>query len=185
MVVKIMAKNTLINPRGIQDDILLRRPFSDDGMALNQLVARCPPLDLNSMYCNLLQCSHFADTCVAAYRGEELVGFVSGYIVPSEPSILFIWQVVVAPLARKGGLASSMLLEVLDRPECRAVTHLHTTVTPDNSPSIALFSRLAGRLNAPLKQKTWFERERHFGGRHPDEILLELGPFQRKSSAAI
>jgi L-2,4-diaminobutyric acid acetyltransferase len=185
MVVNIMTKSTTLNPQRVQDGILLRRPLSDDGIAVNRLVARCPPLDLNSIYCNLLQCTHFADTCVAAYQGEELVGFVSGYVVPSEPATLFIWQVVVAPPARNSGLASRMLMEVLERPECRAVSRLHTTVTPDNLPSIALFSRLAAKLSAPHKQTIWFERERHFGDRHPDEILVEIGPFQTMPSAAL
>ena len=46
--------------------ISLRTPVKDDGFRLHQLVAECPPLDPNSIYCNLLQCSHFAETGVAA-----------------------------------------------------------------------------------------------------------------------
>lgn len=173
-----MIKNNLSNLQAGGAAIFLRVPMASDGMALNRLVAHCPPLDLNSIYCNLLQCTHFAETCVAACLGEELVGFVSGYVVPSEPSILFVWQVVVAPPARNCGLASRMLLELLERPACNAVSRLHTTVTPGNGPSIAMFSRLADKLDAPLRQGVWFERDAHFGGQHPDEILLEIGPFE-------
>merc|ERR1712169_161542 len=38
-----------------------RKPVSTDGSDVFALVERCKPLDVNSMYCNLLQCSHFAD----------------------------------------------------------------------------------------------------------------------------
>ena len=46
--------------------VTLRKPESTDGYALNSLVERCKPLDTNSVYCNLLQCSDFADTSIAA-----------------------------------------------------------------------------------------------------------------------
>lgn len=65
--------------------ISLRTPVKDDGYRLHQLVAECPPLDPNSIYCNLLQCSHFAETGVAAEIDGDLVGFISGYIPPNSP----------------------------------------------------------------------------------------------------
>lgn len=65
--------------------ITLRTPVKDDGYRLHQLVAECPPLDPNSIYCNLLQCSHFAETGVAAEKEGDLVGFISGYIPPNSP----------------------------------------------------------------------------------------------------
>ena len=37
-------------------------------MAIWELISACPPLDTNSAYANLLQCTHFADTCVIAER---------------------------------------------------------------------------------------------------------------------
>src|SRR5690606_39864620 len=66
--------------------ITLRKPTKDDGYRLHQLVAECPPLDPNSIYCNLLQCSHFAETGVAAEKEGDLVGFISGYIPPQQRS---------------------------------------------------------------------------------------------------
>ena len=44
----------------------LRRPVDTDGYALSQLIERCPPLDTNSVYCNLLQCTDFSATSIAA-----------------------------------------------------------------------------------------------------------------------
>ncbi len=68
-----------------------------DAVRVHDLVARCPPLDANSLYCNLLQCSHFSETCVVAERNGDLHGWVSGYIRPDRPDVLFVWQVAVAP----------------------------------------------------------------------------------------
>ena len=52
--------------------VTLRKPNSTDGFALNNLVERCKPLDTNSVYCNLLQCSHFRNTSVLAEEKGNL-----------------------------------------------------------------------------------------------------------------
>lgn len=157
--------------------IQLRMPRSEDGFALHQLVARCAPLDPNSVYCNLLQCSHFAGTAVAAERAGELVGFVSGYIPPTQPDTLFIWQVAVDARARGAGLARRMLLEILRRDTCREVRYIETTITPDNAASWALFRGLARTLDVPTQDNVHFDCNTHFGGQHASEHLLRIGPF--------
>jgi L-2,4-diaminobutyric acid acetyltransferase len=160
-------------------DFTLRSPAPHDGPAVHDLIAACPPLDTNSLYCNLLQCSHFADTCVVATANHETepVGFVSGYIPPGDPFTLFVWQVAIAPAARGQGLGKRMLLELLARSACRAVTQLHTTITPDNRASWRLFASLARHLNAPLQSHPHFDRDTHFAGRHEAELLVVIGPF--------
>src|SRR5690606_10951711 len=108
----------------------LVQPDAGMGCAVAKLVERCPPLDRNSVYCNLLQCHHFAATSVAAVgTAGELLGFISAYLLPERPNTLFIWQVAVDPRARQQGLAHNMLLELLGRPRCLGVTFIETTVT--------------------------------------------------------
>lgn len=157
--------------------VQLRRPVSEDGADVHQLIGNCPPLDTNSLYCNLLQASHFAATSVAAELNGELVGFISGYIIPERPETLFIWQVAVAENGRGMGLAGRMLREILARPACSQVTHLETTITPDNDASWALFRSLARKLDAGLAETVMFDRDRHFRGQHDSEMLLRIGPF--------
>lgn len=160
-------------------EIVLRQPRSEDGYPLHQLIDACAPLDPNSVYCNLLQCSHFAETGVAAELNGELVGFVSGYIPPTQPDTLFIWQVAVHSSGRGYGLAKRMLKEILRRPACENVRYLDTTITGDNEASWNLFLSLARDLDAETQRSVKFDRERHFAGHHDSEYLLRIGPFDR------
>lgn len=157
--------------------ITLREPTAADGAAVYELVAQCPPLDTNSMYCNLLQCSHFSATSVAAEYNGEIVGFISGYIQQERPDTLFIWQVAVSEKARGQGLASRMLQNILARQEEGNIHFIETTITPDNRASWALFKRLANTLGAELNQSVMFERQQHFAGKHDTEMLVRIGPI--------
>lgn len=163
-------------------DIRLRRPTATDGPAVTALIAACPPLDTNSAYCNLLQCSHFADHCIVAERDGRVIGWVSGYRPPSEPASFFVWQVAVGESARGQGLAGRMIQALLERPAARGVTHLITTVTADNRASWALFQGLAQRWRAPLERTELFVRETHFAGAHATEWQARIGPLPIRSA---
>ncbi len=155
----------------------MRKPRNTDGSALHRLVDQCPPLDSNSVYCNLLQCTHFRETCVAAERDGELQGFISAYIIPSRPDTLFVWQVAVSPAGRGCGLAAQMLEHILQRPVCSEINWLETTITSDNDASRALFQRLAKNRGADLEQSVMFDSEQHFHGAHDSEWLTRIGPL--------
>ena len=172
------------NP-GHKANLTIRKPKAVDGAVVNELIAECKPLDENSVYCNLLQCSHFADTCVIAELDGQPAGFVSGYIVPENPERLFIWQVAVSPKARGLKLAKSMILEILDRPICHNVTELQTTITSSNAPSQGVFRSVARELETEVKRKVLFERETHFDGAAASEILWQIGPFERADVARV
>lgn len=154
----------------------LRKPTDLDGSAIHALIARCAPLDTNSMYCNLLQASHFADTAILAEMQGEAVGFISGYRLPQQPNTLFVWQVAVDSRARGQGLASRMLKQLLSNQQ--GVNTLHTTITESNAASWNTFKRLARDLNTELSSREFFNREQHLGGQSDSEFLVEIGPFQ-------
>ena len=163
-------------------DIKLRLPTGKDGPTVFQLINHCPPLDSNSLYCNLLQCTHFADTSVAATVRDELVGFISGYLIPGQTDTLFIWQVAVANEARGQGLGTRMLKNILSRPQCDQVVYLETTITESNRASWALFEGMAEKLDAQTNTSVLFDRKQHFAGGHESEILVCIGPFNLSSS---
>lgn len=159
-------------------------PTAADGPQVHRLIAACPPLDQNSPYCNLLQCSHWAETCVAAWRGGQLVGWVSAYRLPLDPQTLFIWQVAVGPQARGQGLAGQMIDHLLKRRACHGVRRLQTTITPDNAASWRMFEGVARRLSAPLHGVPWFLKGEHFIGGHESEHLVSIGPFSTPAGDA-
>jgi L-2,4-diaminobutyric acid acetyltransferase len=157
--------------------LLLRTPVAADGSALNSLVSKCPPLDPNSVYCNLLHCTHFAGTSVAAQAHDGLAGFISAYLVPSRTDTLFVWQVAVAPDFRGQGLATRMMHTLLARQACARVRYVETTVTDTNLASLSLFAAFAKKHKAELTSTPHFDKDLHFNGRHESERLLRIGPL--------
>jgi len=161
----------------------IRRPVADDGLEVYRLIADCPPLDPNSLYCNLLQCRDFADTSALAMLEGTVVGFVSGYAPPARPDTLFVWQVAVRPAARGLGLAKRVLRSILTRPRPAPLRYVQATVTASNAASWAMFRSLADSLSAPFTSELMFERERHFGGAHESEHLVTIGPIPKEKEA--
>ncbi len=159
----------------------LRIPVAEDGMAIFELIKRCPPLDQNSSYCNLLQASHFANTSVIAELSGQVVGFVSGYILPDKPNTLFIWQVAVDEAARGQGLALKMIDQILNRTQCKDIGFIETTITESNQASWGLFGSLASRLGTELNRSVMFDKEKHFAAQHDSEMLARIGPLNDQS----
>jgi len=156
---------------------VLRRPGRSDAAGVHRLVADCPPLDLNSVYAYLLLCEHFRDTCVVACHGKRIDGFVSAYVPPGRPDLLFIWQVAVHGRARGQSLGKAMLRELLARPALQSIRHLETTVGPTNQASRRMFAGLARELGTCSIEEPLFDRTLFGADEHEDEMLLKIGPF--------
>ncbi|MFW3614024.1 diaminobutyrate acetyltransferase [Billgrantia antri] len=129
--------------RKTRADIIIREPMVMDSAPLHDLVRRVPPLAQNSLYCNLLHCSHFSETCAVAESQGELVAFVTGYLHPKQPNTYFLWQIGVHEHGRGQGLAIKMIQHILARPHCRHVTALEATVSSCNAASRAMFEAVA------------------------------------------
>ena len=164
--------------------VKLRQPTDGDGHSLHQLVARCQPLDTNSVYCNLLQCTDFADTAIAAENADgNLVGFISGYRPPARPDTLFVWQVAVDSSMRGQGLALRMLLALTARVAAASgVRFIETTISPDNAASQALFLKAFNQLGISHTTSVLFSSAQHFAGLHEDEVLYRAGPLPLDST---
>lgn len=151
-------------------------PRAEDGPAVSRLVGDCPPLDVNSAYCNLLQCTHFVDTCVVAENIDGwggLAGWISAYRLPAAPDQLFVWQVAVHPSARGTGLGGRMLDALIARRSTRVATLL-TTITETNAASWAMFASFARRRGAEITRCPMFDRDAHFAGAHETEFLVSI-----------
>lgn len=154
----------------------IRRPTVADGAAMWRVARDSGSLDLNSSYSYLLLATHFAGTCRVAVLDDEVVGFVSGYLLPSDPSRWFCWQVAVDARARGHRLAGRLLDAVVD--DHPAVTSFETTVTADNAASRAVFRRWADARGARLVESAGFTGD-DFPDGHEAEPLLVVDGFRR------
>jgi L-2,4-diaminobutyric acid acetyltransferase len=153
-----------------ESEELFEAPRLEDGAAIWRLARDSEVLDLNSSYSYLLWCRDFANTSLVARRPDDgaVLGFVTGYVRPERPRALVVWQVAVGAAHQGRGLAGRMLDLLVDRtsagtlPEAPDV--LETTITADNSASIALFTAFARRRGSE-------------GGRLHGEVLFHDGLF--------
>ena len=156
----------------------MRQPRKTDAAAIHQLIANCPPLDLNSVYTYLLLSEHFPATCMLAGTGDVIEGFISGYVPPGRADVLFVWQVAVDSRARGKRLGRRMLNALLQRPALSGIRYIETTVGPGNLASRGLFAGLAQDVSAPLREQTLFPPCLFGSQSHDDEPLLRIGPFR-------
>jgi L-2,4-diaminobutyric acid acetyltransferase len=161
--------------------LIFRKPMARDARDVNDLVAACPPLDTNSLYCNLLQCTHFADTCLLAEQDGDIKGWISSYRPPDDPTAIFVWQIAVHESHRGRGLGVDLLQRLLCLPGASRASHLKATVTPSNRASRAFFTRFARQQGLELDTRPWFDTVVHFGGRHESETLFSIGPLHPAS----
>lgn len=161
--------------------VRLRCPRVADAPGLHALVRATGVLDLNSCYAYALICDHFAATSVVAEDADSgaILGFVSAYRLPDSPTTLFVWQVAVAAAARGQGLASRMLAHVVTGPTAPRVRQLLTTITPDNTASVRLFTGLARAAGCRLETPAQYPAA-VLGAdpeAHAPEVHHRIGPF--------
>lgn len=158
-------------------DFQLRTPAVTDGRALWQIAVDSATLDVNSPYAYLLWCRDFAASSVIAEVGGTPAGFVTGYRRPQQPETLMVWQVAVDAAHRGAGLAGRMLDHLATTLLPDGVTHLETSITPDNDASRQLFSAFARRWDAALDCSELFAAGL-FPDSHLAEELFRIGPLR-------
>uniref|UniRef100_UPI002592A558 diaminobutyrate acetyltransferase n=1 Tax=Candidatus Neomicrothrix sp. TaxID=2719034 RepID=UPI002592A558 len=131
----------------------------------------------NSPYAYLMLGEFFSDTCAVAVFDDQLIGFVTGFRLPTDPEPLFIWQIAVADSARGSGLGGRLLDEVANRPSPPRIRHLAATVTPDNEASDRLFRAFADRWGAACEVEELFEDGDFPPGDHAPELRYRIGPL--------
>ncbi len=159
------------------DHIVLRPPDRRDGAALYELIAHCPPLDLNSRYAYVMLCEHHAPTCVVAEFNGQLVGAITAYIPPLQPDTLFVWQVAVAPNMQGQNVATRMLDDLIARcAHTHGFQHIVATISPSNIGSQKLFASYARRHHVDIKARPYLSAVDFGDGKHEEEWLYQIGP---------
>jgi len=161
--------------------MIVRPPTVQDGAGMWELVRDLPDLEENSLYAYLLLALDFAATCRVAVERDRVLGLVAGYRRPSPPETLFVWQVGVHPEAQRQGLASRMILDILETGSDPRFRYLEATVAEGNGPSDRLFRGLAARAGTACEVSDGFT-SKHFGPQdHVPERRYRIGPFGRKA----
>ncbi|VEF46286.1 diaminobutyric acid acetyltransferase [Bacillus freudenreichii] len=158
--------------------VYFREPTADDGSEIYELVKSSKVLDVNSSYSYLMWGKYFNKTSIVAVVDRKIVGFISGFLQPTAPDTLFIWQVVVDRSQRGKGLATTLLIKLIKRLENTNIRYLEATVTPTNEPSNNLFKGLADKLGTEYTKYECFSEEQFPDPSHEAEIAYRIGPLE-------
>ena len=151
-----------------------------DGSRIHQIAADSKVLDTNTPYAYVLWCHDFAETSVIAEIGGETVGFVTGYLRPTDPTVVMVWQIAVDEQARGRRVAAGLLHALFDAVAPRGAHTLQTTISPDNEASQRLFSSVARARGLTFTRDPLFEASDFTIGDapadHQPEDLYTLAP---------
>ncbi|SDE15272.1 L-2,4-diaminobutyric acid acetyltransferase [Paenibacillus sp. UNCCL117] len=166
-----------------RESISCRKPQKEDGAAVWRLVKETGTLDLNSVYCYILLCDYFKETCVIAEADGEIAGFVSAFRPPEHPDRLFVWQIAVSPGKQRRGIGRMLLQELLSRVEPDTIRHIEATISPSNAASRALFLSLAKREKLECHWSAGYRTSLFPAEQaHEEELLYKLGPLSDQSA---
>ena len=162
----------------MDSSILFRIPQKKDAKKIVDLIKSGGTLDLNSEYLYLLQTTHFNKTCSVAVCNDEIIGFVSGYLVPNEEEeTLFIWQVAVSSKFRGQNLAMQIIMDIFNRNNSKKqIKYILSTVSPSNKSSQRVFEKVAIDFDTDMKSKTLFSLD-DFIDAHEEEVQYLIGPI--------
>jgi ribosomal protein S18 acetylase RimI-like enzyme len=116
----------------------VRRLGPDDEDVLRQLAEREPQVGL---------LSDEATIFLAAFQGNQPIGFVFGYELPRRhgaPSTLFIYELEVNAACRRQGIATRLMTELERIARARGITEGFVLTEPDNAPANSLYDSLGG-----------------------------------------
>jgi L-2,4-diaminobutyric acid acetyltransferase len=162
------------------DEFIFRSPLPYDGKHLYKLAIESNSLDVNSEYAYILLGCHFQESCAVVEHKKKIIGFASGYYLPSakvasgiREESLFIWQIAISHEYRRLGLAKKLVLELLRRPSSQTISAIRASVTSLDSASAKLFRKLAGGLGAEFSHDEFMEKEM-FSTDHDTETLITV-----------
>ncbi|MEU2100729.1 diaminobutyrate acetyltransferase [Nocardia sp. NPDC019255] len=164
--------------KGAGPAVVLRTPRLADGAQMWRIAKDSAVLDVNSSYAYLLWCRDFAGTSVVAESDGRVVGYVIGFVRPQAPDTVFVWQIAVDRALRGRGIGAQLLNTLLNSVAAQGVSVLETTISPDNTGSVALFTSVAATRGAEVHKRPLFDAG-VFPDSHAPEDLYRIAPTAR------
>ncbi|NLE49261.1 MAG: diaminobutyrate acetyltransferase [Sandaracinaceae bacterium] len=152
----------------------------EDGPTVSALVRETGILDPNSTYAYVLLGDRFGQHGLVAEEDGKLIGFVSGFLDPREPSTLFLWQIGLRAEARGRGLGKKLLNAFISLPANRRARALETTVAIDNLPSRRLFEAFSRDHGASIEAIGAYGSELLDG--NSEEVIFRIAPLPSHTS---
>lgn len=157
-------------PRTPDSDAVFRVPTAADGYRMWEIARDSGVLDVNSEYAYVLWGAEFAESSIVVEVEGRVVGFVTGFLRPSEPDSIFVWQVGVDADQRGKGLAARLLHGLMDRLTDRGVVRLRTTISPDNEASQRTFGAVARDRGMTLSREDYLSADLLGEGHEPEDL---------------
>lgn len=161
---------------------MLAEPTTRDAAAIWSLASSTNELDANSSYAYLLWCRDFARTSVVAKIDGSVVGFVIGFLRPTRPDTVFVWQVAVAHSARGQHIGTAMLEVLLDRLAGDGVSRMESTVTPGNTASVAMFAAVARAQQCTFGNRQLFAADDFPDPHEPEDLYIIAPDYEEPNS---
>jgi ribosomal protein S18 acetylase RimI-like enzyme len=93
---------------------------------------------------------HFASTSLIAETGDDLTGFLVGWVSPSQPDVAYIHFAATRPDLRRSGLARSLYERFAAQAVAAGCTELQAITSPANDDSIRFHQRLGFAVSEPI-----------------------------------
>ncbi|GAA1024424.1 N-acetyltransferase [Acrocarpospora pleiomorpha] len=94
---------------------------------------------------------HFFRSSLVAEVNDRLVGFLVGFLSPSQPTVAYIHYVAVDPDFRAKGLARELYTRFFDLARADARTVVQAITSPQNHRSIAFHTSMGFTVSAPYE----------------------------------
>lgn len=124
-----------------------------DAPLVQELVRICPPLEVHTAFTYWVLCRYqIGYGVVAEDASGSIVGVVTGIASASDPEVVYLWQIGVAPDRRRNGLGRKLLTRWCLQLQDAGRSRLEVSIAPGNGPSRRLFGWLAREQDSALER---------------------------------
>ena len=95
--------------------------------------------------------NHFHTTSLVAEDNGTMIGFLVGFVSPSEPDEAYIHYVAVDPARRKDGVARHLYDQFVERARRQGCKVARAITSPTNEPSIAFHRRMGFEASSAVR----------------------------------
>jgi L-2,4-diaminobutyric acid acetyltransferase len=160
-------------------DFNFRVPVTEDAQLIYALAQPFKPyIGNNPLYNNLLVTAHFRQSSVVVEdkKTKEIVGFISGYIVPDrDEKTLFFWEIGVKEGFHGNNLYLRMAHHLINR---ITPQFIEATVNPSNRSSVRRLSIISKDIRSEISSSVLFEKKCFGTTNHEEELLYRIGPIR-------